>query len=281
MARAAIGDWDTTQRTCKFPVHHGVSFYFVSAIAEPKLKMKHIMWTMNKLFNDFVERARFGPRNMAVRLGDANIGWGKVNSELSDPSPKATALANNNHTVGGSHDDDSNLAMVNGTASSGSSSRILSAFTDNNTTPNYDLRVGIQFRPPRASYYIRQAQIRNASLKILLLAGQISNKQLSIWPGLATYSDVGDFTMKVYPAARNILSVIETTLAISFMADSLASHNPVTWYAEFDGVIEINGEVAGKLHIHQGDSRGFGFLRRCVGSAGELVDYNGGSKGTA
>ena len=125
--------------------------------------------------------------------------------------------------------------------------------------------VSIEFRRAPA-LMIPEAQVYNASLQILLQAAQIPDIGSSIWPGLATYNAVYDFTMKFYPSSyivRDRLDVETTALAISYMADAMVSHAEVGAYPEFDGEIIVDRNQVGQFYALKGDSTG---ELRCVDS---------------
>ena len=263
MALLAIKDFQMSNFAVKCPAPFQIAFNFVSDRTAPGMKVKHIMWTLNRVFELFVAQERYEPGNIIIEIPPTRIGVGNVQFNPLIRSSNAST----ERISGVSH------SMLIPTASD------LTIHTDalDIRSNSSDARATFAAKKPRVpkpaevtegkNVYVRLTfyhdshtfpddQIFNASFQLLLRAGQPANKHDGIGPLFSTYNDIANFTMSLAPHAyvkTNELSWIDCINAIKSIGIAMSEHGPEGIWEELSGSIRDDQQVIGKFCIEKGD----------------------------
>lgn len=277
MAAIALYDWNTAVHHIMFPSTHQIKMGFIADTRGPGLLAKHIVWTLDELFDIFVEYQKFLP-------GSAEIDWVPVRPaapysfgvasvqsvSVSSSQPSASdALAEN--VAASVSQKGSDIIPSQATSSlipilalpgleQGNSSIIplslISEAPDGPTNLSASPKVDVVFRFRPHGVIFQVSQVYNASQKLLI---KIAEKDVSATvPSLfSTYNDMNDFTYSFRPlrvSAGDKVSYYTCVLAIQ-MIPHLMWHKggPTGRWTEIDGRLLVDRIDSARFCIEKGD----------------------------
>lgn len=277
MAAMAILPWNDVLLAHKFPATFHIAVGFVYNRFGPGLMAKEIMWALEKIFKAVLDADSYLSGNAVVYLGSTTLGVGNVYAVIRDPGAINTADTRTGDLADGSTGGSiltSALTPLNETVlhtdlvlpadRQGKSSPIetlpLGLITNASGRLNLTEDVQIHFWYPDHAAVIDDAQVYNSSIKLLLMAGEPEDIDASIWPGVATYNVMDDFTVTVRPAGvahRNDVSWWDTIFLLSTMPVQMSRVGGVPGkFAELDGIILDDEVITARFCINKGDKTG-------------------------
>ena len=284
MSTMALKAWNEQVANCKFPAAFHIAIGFVSSRSGPGLRAKHIMWSLERIFDFVVDDDSYLPGNVVVDVGSTTLGVGNVYNAPADTAPVKfsetptgdtgdgtpggltleSKWALSNHTVSGS--DFALPVYWQGNVSPVQSFPLSqSSGTSSHLNPAGDVRLQFWYRSNGA--HVDDAQVYNASLKLLVKAAEPADLKGSVWPGLFTYSDMDDFTFTIRPASfatRNDLSWFDTIFSLASIAGMMSKNGgPPGRFMELYGRISVGTTPVGNFCIDKGDKTGLDLEDLC------------------
>ena len=284
MATMAILEWNSNVPAKKFPAPYLVAIGFVSSRSGPGLLVKHVAWALETIFDIFVNDDNYRGSNFEVRLGPTTLGVGNVYS-----AEKGSAAVNVPYTrIGGLSETsiidlmpNSTLTPYNDTALDtaltlpdywqGNSSPILylplSHKPDPSTDVNAEGQVNLKFWYRADGAVVDDAQVYNASLKLIVKAAEPSDLHATIWPGLTTYNDKDNFTYTIRPVSfetRGDMGYLDAIFSLATIVGMMAkTGGPPGKFAELYGTIKAGGTPIGAFCVDKGDKTGMDLHELC------------------
>lgn len=277
MSVMAVMPWTDLLLAHKFPATFHIAVGFVMNRSGPGFMVKHIMWALEKIFDAVLNADSYLSGNAVVYLGSTTLGVGNVYAVIRPPGAVNTAdtpigdLADGN--TGGSillstlappnetalHTD---LVLPSGMRRNTSTVETLPLGPRTNASRHLnstnDVQIHFWYREHAAS--VDDAQVYNSSIKLLLLAGERPDVEASIWPGVATYNAVDDFTVTIRPAGvahRDDVSWWDAIFLLSTMPVQMSRVGGVPGkFAELDGTAQVDDVVTARFCIDKGDQTG-------------------------
>lgn len=276
MATMALKDWNSLVPAFRFSAPHEIAMGFVSSRQGSGLRIKHIIWALEEIFDIVVEHNKHLPGNVVIQLVPMTIGLGNLytvpaGSALVNPldllTKNSTDSATGNsilNTVRIPPKDTTlatDLALPDkwqGNASPVQTLPLLQAY-DTSTHVNATGSVSVQFSYRPNGALVNDTQVYNASLKLIIRAAEPADITASIWPGLSTYNDMDNFTLNFRPesfALRKDLCWFDAIFALASIAGTMAKHRgtPGGKFAEIDGSIAAGTTFIGRFCIDKGDT---------------------------
>ena len=272
VAGMALKDWNQPTPFAKFIRPYGIALGFASDRAGPGFKTKHIMWTIEEIFDVIVEHKRYEPGTVVVDLGSTRLGVASVSTVPPDSAP-----LNKTNLLEQSLADTQSLTMALGSSISTSGHDVnsaLSTFKQGNTTltrtlpipeisPNSPSPYARRSREIELHYFtdsteIDEVQIFNASIKLLIQAAEPSDKISPIGPKLSTYNVMDDFTFSFRPLrykSHGGMTWLDAIFAIPSVVDTMIhyqGHAGGLW-AEMEGRIIVDGIQTGRFCLTKGN----------------------------
>ena len=294
MADIAFREWNSIVPSYKSAAIYRVAIGFVSNRSGPGLKAKHVMWALDNTFDVIVKDDRYLPGNIVVNLGSTTLGVGNVHSTFGKPGPvdpsgnliqdftDATALSSTQGSSSAPSNDKTlsmNLVHLQEDAST-TPTLLLSNITNNSMPLNASGNVYIRFGYREGGASVDDAQVYNASLKLLLKAAEHPNLKETIWPGLSTYNDKDDFSFTLRPAnydARDDVSWWDSIFALSSIAVQMSKAGGAPGrFAELDGYIKVGTTLTARFCIDKGDKTGLDLQDVCDTNDQESANYGDG-----
>ena len=294
MADIAFRKWDSIIPSYKSATIYQVAIGFVSNRSGPGLKAKHIMWALDKTFDIIVNDDSYLSGNLVVNLGSTVLGVGNVYSTFAKPAPvkpsgnlirystDATALASTRSSLSAPSDDKKlSIDLAHLQENTGTTPTLLLSHISNDSMPlNASGAVRLRFVYREGGAPVEDAQVYNASLKLLLKAAEHPNLKGTIWPGLSTYNDKDDFSFTLRPASyatRDDVSWWDSIFALSSIAVQMSKVGglPGT-FAELDGFIEVGTTLTARFCIDKGDKTGLNLQDVCDVHDQESANYRNG-----
>ena len=269
MATMALRPWNATVVAYKFPAPYDIAVGFVSDRSGPGLQVKHVLWTLEEVFDVIVEQNRFQPGNVVIQLvpitlGVANVVLTRADLVPSGPMDMLLAGLASNTTTG-------NPILI----SPGNPSANLTSATGLDLSAGGDVKVHVWYRPNGAP--LEDVQVYNASVKLVLQAGEPADLKASIWPGITTYNDMDDFTFTMRPenfALRGEFSWYDALFALVSIAGTMGKHRgPPGIFAELDGRITAGEDVIGRFCLDKGDKTRLDLMDVCTRGTRGSADY--------
>lgn len=270
MGFLGMRDWNSPVAAAKLPAPYGIYIGFVSDRSGPGLKVKHLMWALEEMFDIFEEQKRYAPGSVVVEVTPTRLGVGNVHAALSDSKP-----TNLTSTISGDvHDatfervtlplDDmayltSSTITLNESDHSSSTKNIilnqtLSSPARLNSPMGTEMSVDFRYRANGAS--LNDAQVYNTSLKTIIRAGEPSDRLESIGAILATYNPMDNFTFSFVsePFVKGeVLSWTDCINSVSGIISKMASQGPEGLWEEIDGFVNHGTVVIGRFCMDKGD----------------------------
>ena len=230
MATTAVLPWNSNVPAERYPAPYGIAIGFVSDRSGPGLLAKHIMWTIEQIFDKVVRDARYLPANVVVKLGATTLGVGNVYFASTDSTP-VDLLSN------------ASLQL------------------------NAHGQVQLAYWYREGGIHVDDAGVYSATLKLLIKAAEPSDLKAGIWPGLSTYNDQHDFTFTIRSeslATRNDLSWFDAIFALSTIPITMYQQGGTPGkFMELDGVITVGTTVVGRFCIESGNQTGLDLQGLC------------------
>ena len=273
-ATMALRQWNNPIPAFKFPTSHQIAMGFVSDRQGTGLRIKHIIWALDEIFDIIIEHDRNLPGDVVIKLVPITIGLGNVYTVPAGSTPvKPTDVFSGDladDITGGSIFDSTSIASNNTILAAdlapqtyweGDASPILTLpsrqqsdiFMPNPAAGN----VKVQFWYRHNGAPVDGTQVYNASLKLLTRAAEPVDVKATIWPGLSQYNDMDNITMTIRPenfALRKDLNWFDTIFALASIAGTMAKHGgPPGKFAEIDGSIVAGETTIGRFCIEKGD----------------------------
>ena len=303
MAQTALLEWNSKVPAKKFDTPLSVAIGFVSSRSGPGLLVKHVVWALEAIFDIVVTDDRYGGSNFEVRLGPTTLGVGSVYS-----SEKGSAAVNGSGApIGGLPETSITDLMPNTTTPTAyNDTALATALTlpgywqgdaspvqylplshEPGTSTDVDAagRVNLKFWYRADGAVVDDAQVYNASLKLIVIAAEPSDLHATIWPGLATYNDRDNFTYTIRPvsfAARADMGYLDTIFSLATIAGMMAkTGGPPGLFAELYGNIKAGQTQIGAFCIDKGDMTGVDLLELCHRRDEQSAPHNGDAVATA
>ena len=282
MAQMATTAWNSDVPAKKFAAPYFVAIGFVSSRSGPGLLVKHVVWALDRIFDTIVNGDEYRSSNFVVRLGPTTLGVGNVISV----EKQSAAVIDSDKRMGGLVDnttEDSVSALIPTNDTALDSSLTLPAYWQGNSSPIQTLpvtltsdtsvnlaaagRVSLRFwyRPNGA--HVDDAQVYNASLKLLIQAAEPSDLKETIWPGLTTYNSKEDFTFTIRPISyteRDSLANLDAIFSLASIVGMMAkSGGPPGRFGELYGNIKAGQSLIGRFCIDKGDKTGLDLHGLC------------------
>lgn len=278
MAAMAVMPWNDNLFAHKFPAAFQIAVGFVCNRSGPGLMVKQIMWALEKIFEAILDADSYLSGNAVVYLGSTTLGVGNVYAVIRPSGAVNTSDARTGHLADGNTGGSiltSTLAPPNETVSHADS--VLIADKEGNSSPVDTLPLGlitsasgrlnsteadvqIHFWYREHAAPVDDAQVYNSSIKLILKAAEPEDIDASIWPGIATYNVMNDFTLTVRPAGvahRTDVSWWDTIFLLSTMPVQMSRVGGVPgMFAELDGTVQIDEVTAARFCIDKGDKTG-------------------------
>ena len=270
MGFLGMKDWNFPVAAAKLPAPYGIYIGFVGDRSGPGLKVKHLMWALEEMFDIFEEQKRYAPGSVVVEVTPARLGVGNVHAALSDSKP-----TNSTGMIAGSVPDTtfervtlplddmayltSSTISLNESDNSSNTKNIipnqtLSGPARLNAAMGKDISVDFRYRPNGAS--LDDAQVYNTSLKMVIKAGEQSDRLESIGAILATYNPMDNFTFSFVsePFVKGkVLTWTDSINSVSGIIFKMASRGPGGMWKEIVGFINDGPVVIGRFCIDKGD----------------------------
>ena len=285
MATMAILEWNSNVPAKKFPAPYLVAIGVVSSRSGPGLLVKHVVWALEMIFDIVVGSDRYRGSNFEVRLGPNTLGVGNVYS--AEKGSVAVNLPDNTRI--GDLPETSIVDLIqNSTLTAYNITALDAALTppdywQGDTSPvqylpsSHNLgasangkaegQVNLQFWYRADGAVIDDAQVYNASLKLMVKAAEFPILQRTIWPGLTTYNDQDDFTYTVRPASfdtRDDMVYMDAIFGVATIVGMMAkSGGPPGQFAELYGTIKAGQTLIGAFCIDKGDETGMDLQGLC------------------
>ena len=277
MASMALKVWDSGVLAIKFPSPYGIAMGFASSRSGPGFRVKHIIWALEDIFDIIVEHDRFLSGQVIVDLGPTTLGVGNVyTTVLADSGP-----VNSSGTVTGDFArtniggltlnstwppsnntvpyKDPNIIKIPNSLSSQISDASVHLGAHGNVNLRYWYRTG--------GAPLNDAQVYNATLKLLIKVAEPVDKKGDIWPGISTYNDMDDFTLTLRPNGiehRTDVSWLDMIFALSTIPVMMYRHTgPPGTFKELDGTINLDHVIVGRFCIDKGNKTGLEFMDVC------------------
>ena len=295
MAMMAILRWDSKMPGKRFPAPYLIAVGIVSSHSGPGLLVKHVVWALETIFDFVVNNDHYWDSNFEVHLGPTTLGVGNIFS-----AEKGSAAVNVPDTRSGGLPEtsiidlmpNSTLTAYNNTALDaaltlpgywqGDTSPIqylpLSNIPDTSTNAKAKGQVNLKFWYRADGAVVDDAQVYNASLKLIVKAAEAPSLHTTIWPGLTTYSDKDDFTYTIRPASsetRDDMEYLDAIFSVSTIVGMMAkSGGAPGQFAELYGRINAGSTLIGQFCIDKGDKTGMDLHELC--EQRETESANGG-----
>ena len=284
MASMAILTWDSNVPARKFEAPYAVAVGFVSSRSGPGLLVKHVVWALENIFDIIVREDEYRGSSFEIHLGPTTLGVGNVYS-----AEKGSAAVNVSDTRTGGLPETSIIdLMSNSTPTAYNTSALDAALTlpdywHGNSSPVQYLplsqnpgtstdvkaegQVNLKFWYRADGAVIDDAQVYNASLKLMVKAAEPPGLHQTIYPGLTTYNDRDDFTYTIRPASfdtRADMVYLDAIFSLATIAGMMSkSGGPPGQFAEMYGIIRAGGTVIGAFCIDKGDKTGMNLHELC------------------
>ena len=249
--------WNTgTTAAVLLPSGYGVAMKFLPLRSGPGLRTKQIVWTVEEIFDILVQHDRYSTGTFQVNANwdEDTIALGSL--ALTGPTLPLSNVSDVSTIIEPDHSESKTLPF-NHTSDERISNTELSAVQQNSYLEANEEDVQLQLKYLQGGAVYHDVQIYNATLKALM---QIVANTGSIWPMVATYNDMDDFTLSV----RSI-SVKKGRELTSDEAGQILSWFPMSTesWGEQAGVITVGGRARGILCVDRGDRTGFLTSVRC------------------
>lgn len=272
MGFLATKDWNSSVAVAKCPVPFHIAINFVSDRSGPGLKIKHVMWALEEMFDIFEEQRRYAPGSVVVDITPDRLAVGNVQSTDSDSTPinltDTSARGVADATLGRATLPLDDIVLDTGTTSLNESGN--SSFTQtvlpNHTMSNpailnviggKDTSIDFHYRVDGATFH--DTQIFNTSFKTLIKAAELSNLHESIGPILSTYNAMDNFTFSLVPEPFVKAKALSWTVCIKSIVAivvKMTTQGPEGRWGEIDGFVTDGRVVIGRFCIDKGDLRG-------------------------
>ena len=297
MATMAILEWNSNVPAKKFAAPYLVAIGFVSSRSGPGLLVKHVAWALDTIFDIVVKDDSYRGSSFEVRLGPTTLGVGNVYS-----AEKGSAAVNVPDTrIGGLPVTSIIDLMPNSTLTSDNDTALDTALTlpdywQGNSSPIQYLplshklgtstdvkaegQVNLKFWYRADGAVVDDAQVYNASLKLLVKAAESPNLHATIWPGLTTYNNKDDFTYTIRPISfdtRGDMVYLDVIFSLATIVGMMAkSGGPPGMFAELYGTIKAGGTPIGAFCIDKGDKTRMDLHELCYRREQEGANYGDG-----
>lgn len=261
MAFSSIKDWNSYVHAARLPAKFHISINFVGDRSGPGLKVKHLLWALQEMFDIFEEQKRYAPGNVVVEMTPRRLGVGNVQLSRSVSMPinvtDTSAHSVPDATLEGGTLPPNDKALDAGptlTLNVPSNSSIIPTLSQNQPLSLPDISVDFRYRDNGIT--IPDTQIFNTSLKTLVKAAEPSNKLESIGPILATYNEMENFTFSIVsnPFVKDkALTWMDCINSIVGIVLKMGSQGADGRWGEIDGFVRDSGVVVGRFCIDKGD----------------------------
>ena len=233
-----------TTTVVELPARFGISMKFLPLRSGPRLMTKHMAWTIEEIFDILVEHVCYSTGNFQVNANwdEDTVAFGSL--AVTAPTLALTTLASGNMTDTSTiirPDLESKTLPVN--------------HTSEYLEVNEEIKFSLTYLQGGLVYH--DVQVYNATLKALI---QMLADTGPIWPMVATYNDMDDFTLSVRPISAKKgqgLTTYQAGVVLGWFPMSTES------WGEQSGVIFINGKPRGIFCIDRGDRTNFLTSTRC------------------
>lgn len=259
MGYLAIGSWNADVVYTAFPYHkYRINMKFVGKKTGPVLRVKHLMWAFEEMFDIYVENNRYESGSVFVDITPDRLAIGNVQA----------APAQTIGSFGSSFRRDTTEINLGDSWLTATSPFQETSVPTNTTTPDNlphlltspehkRIEIDAQYRPSGASLPVEQ--IYNATLKLLLLTGETPNILAPIGPVISIYNDMADFTLSFTstPFLKiGTLTYLDCLNSIGALTVIMSEQGVEGRWAEMDGFVRDGRVVLGKFCINKGDLRG-------------------------
>ena len=262
MALLAPQPWNNVVTIVQSPRIFGVVIAFIGDRTTRGMRTKHAMWALLEIFEIFVKSRRYAPGSVVVDITDTRLGVGSVQparsiQAMSSQSEGSNATEPLNDIVLGMNASLSPSGQRNASATPTSLpdlDKLLSDFIPFNLSNEQKIKVEMNYRPGGVAF--EDTQIYNATLRLLIRTAEPANMDASIGPILATYNDIGNFTISLVsnPFAKStFLSWVDCVRTINILLTEMWTYGPEGKWAELDGTIMEGTVEIGRLCIDRGD----------------------------
>ena len=285
MASMAVSQWNSDVPAKKFESLYHVAIGIVSNRSGPGLRVKHVIWTLEKIFDYYVNNDIYQSSNFVVHLGSTALGAGNVYSTERDSAAANISDTRIGDLADGSTGDsarDPTLALSNDAVMG--TGLAPTAYWQGNTSPIQTLPLRQKSSAPvnlaaegRVSYLFwyrpngaifDDAQVYNATLKLLVKAAEPSSLKETIWPGLTTYNSRDNFTFTMRPvnfALRENLDYFDSIVALASIVSMMAKSGGLPGrFMELDGTLQAGMELIGRFCIDKGDKTELNLQELCT-----------------
>ena len=238
-------EWNSTLQTIRFPVAFGIQMQFVSDRTGVGMKVKHVIWALEEIFDIFAENNLYATGTVIVNSNwwDDRLAIGSVKvvarptSDVNQTTPSLIPSA-----------ETSDYDQLN-------TSDIMPLVNGNQTSPptiSLTARTSVNFQLdfPQGGASFTDYQVYNATLKMMIKNAEVDRKDLPVWPILSTYNDMDNFTMSIRPISfqkRSLLSYRVAQFVLCYWPMDMLR------YSEMSGIATVGGKPAAVLCLDKGD----------------------------
>lgn len=270
MGFLAVKDWDSPVAAARLPVVFQIAISFVSDRSGPGLKIKHVMWALQEMFDIFEENQRYAPGSVVVDITPDRLAVGSVQSAPPDSRPinltdtSARGLPDPTLMSVTSPLRDMALSTLSPFTLNelGNSSiiqtlppnRIPSSSANIQVESGKDTTIDFCYRDKGAT--LHDAQIFNTSFKTLVKAAELHESMGAI---LSTYSAMDNFTFSLVtePFVKGkTLTWMDCIKSIVAIVVKMSDQGPEGRWGEIDGFVRDGGVITGRFCIDKGDLTG-------------------------
>ena len=267
-AAMALQSWDCPIAAAQFPTPFQIEIGFVSNRATLGMKVKSVIWALDKMFDNFVDQQHYAPGNVLVSIGSVRIGVGSVRRI---PSPSEVSISTERFSISTPERPGatSSLSMTEPPLEDESALLLdpqnnLSTIPPNSTTSaltslsiltGKHITAKVKYRPGGQSF--PDVQIFKSSLQLLAQAAEPQDSDISIGTLLSTYNSAANLTFSFAPnrfVKYNELSWADVINTISSVITAMSQVGAQGTWAEMGGTIMDGNEVIGRCCIDKGDS---------------------------
>ena len=236
--------WNETMDAIQFPTAFGIQMRFLSDRMGAGMKVKHIVWALEEVFDIFVENNRYATGTVIV-----NSNWWEDRLAIGSIGLGTSSTLEINNTVETSMSmlespGDKQLSMSNVTQALNENERV------DSITNLTDMRVSLDLEYREGGASISAVQFYNATLKMMIKNAEVSRKSLPLWPTLSVYNDMDNFTLSLRPISfqkRTLLSYRKATFIMCYLPIDMMR------YGEMSGLVKVGGKPTGVLCLDAGD----------------------------